>query len=79
VLLSEEDWRAIQEMFHLLSIPGMGKSIRKGMQNINVDTEVFAELEKRAIPFEDHSPNDVLRRVRGRSATGPARSLSVSV
>ena len=30
VLLSEEDWRAIQETVHLLSIPGMRESIRKG-------------------------------------------------
>jgi len=32
VLLSEEDWRAIQETLHLLSIPGMRESIRKGMK-----------------------------------------------
>ena len=31
VLLSEEDWQAIQETMHLLSIPGMRKSIRDGM------------------------------------------------
>ncbi|MCC6356117.1 MAG: type II toxin-antitoxin system Phd/YefM family antitoxin [Verrucomicrobiae bacterium] len=31
VLLSEEDWRAIQETLHLLSIPGMRESIVKGM------------------------------------------------
>ncbi|HNY28977.1 MAG TPA: type II toxin-antitoxin system prevent-host-death family antitoxin, partial [Candidatus Sumerlaeota bacterium] len=31
VLLPEEDWRAIQETLHLLSIPGMRESIRKGM------------------------------------------------
>jgi prevent-host-death family protein len=28
VLVSEEDWQAIQETVFLLSIPGMGKSIR---------------------------------------------------
>ena len=31
VLLSEEDWRSIQETLYLLSIPGMRESIRKGM------------------------------------------------
>ena len=31
VLVSEEDWSAIQETLHLLSIPGMRESIRKGM------------------------------------------------
>ena len=32
VLLSEEDWRSIQETLHLLSIPGMRESIRKGLK-----------------------------------------------
>lgn len=31
VLLSVEDWRAIQETLHLLSLPGMRESIRKDM------------------------------------------------
>jgi len=31
VLLSEGDWRAIQETLHLLSVPGMRESIRKGL------------------------------------------------
>jgi prevent-host-death family protein len=31
VLISEDDWRAIQETVYLLSIPGMRKSIRKGL------------------------------------------------
>ena len=31
VLLSEEDWRSIQETLYLLSIPGMRESIRKGL------------------------------------------------
>ena len=31
VLVAEEDWRAIQETLYLLSIPGMRKSIRKGL------------------------------------------------
>lgn len=32
VLLSEDDWRAIQETLYLLSIPGMRESIREGME-----------------------------------------------
>ena len=31
VLLSEEDWRALQETLYLLSIPGMRDSIREGL------------------------------------------------
>jgi prevent-host-death family protein len=32
VLLSADDWRAIQETLHLLSIPGMRESIREGLE-----------------------------------------------
>lgn len=32
VLISEEDWAAIQETLYLLSIPGMRESIKKGMK-----------------------------------------------
>ncbi len=32
VLVSEEDWRSIQETLHLLSIPGMRESIVKGLK-----------------------------------------------
>lgn len=31
ILVSEEDWRAIQETLYLLAIPGMRESIREGM------------------------------------------------
>ena len=31
VLLSEEDWRSVQETLYLVSIPGMRESIRKGL------------------------------------------------
>ncbi|HZV67305.1 MAG TPA: type II toxin-antitoxin system Phd/YefM family antitoxin [Telluria sp.] len=31
VLVSADDWAAIQETLHLLSIPGMRESIREGM------------------------------------------------
>lgn len=32
VLISEEDWTAIQETLFLLSVPGMRESIREGME-----------------------------------------------
>ena len=32
VLISEADWRAIQETLYLLGIPGMRESIREGLQ-----------------------------------------------
>jgi PHD/YefM family antitoxin component YafN of YafNO toxin-antitoxin module len=32
VLVSEDDWRSIQETLYLLPIPGMRESIRKGMR-----------------------------------------------
>jgi antitoxin YefM len=32
VLLSEDDWNAVQETLYLLSIPGMRESIRKGLE-----------------------------------------------
>ena len=32
VLVSEDDWRAIQETVYLLSIPGMRESIRRGLK-----------------------------------------------
>jgi len=32
VLVSEDDWRSIQETLHLLSVPGMRESIREGME-----------------------------------------------
>jgi antitoxin YefM len=31
ILLSEEDWHAIQETLHLLAVPGMRESIKAGM------------------------------------------------
>ena len=33
VLVSEEDWRAIQETLYLTSIPGMRESIQKGLKS----------------------------------------------
>jgi prevent-host-death family protein len=32
VLISEDDWRAIEETLYLLSIPGMRESIQKGIR-----------------------------------------------
>ena len=32
VLISEDDWRAIQETLYLTSIPGMRESIKKGLE-----------------------------------------------
>jgi prevent-host-death family protein len=32
VLISEGDWRSIQETLYLISIPGMRDSIRKGLK-----------------------------------------------
>ena len=43
VLLSEDDWNAINETLHLLSVPGMRESIIEGMQE-NFD-ETSTELE----------------------------------
>lgn len=43
VLLSEDDWNAINETLYLLSVPGMRGSIIEGMQE-NFD-ETSTELE----------------------------------
>jgi PHD/YefM family antitoxin component YafN of YafNO toxin-antitoxin module len=43
ILLSEDDWRAVSETLYLLSVPGMRKSIRAGLQT-PVD-KCDAELE----------------------------------
>jgi len=39
VLVSEDDWRAVQETLHLLSIPGMRESILGGMETPVADLE----------------------------------------
>jgi antitoxin YefM len=43
VLISEDDWRAIQETLYLTSIPGMRESIRDGIKS--PVEECDAELE----------------------------------
>jgi antitoxin YefM len=42
VLVNEDDWNAIQETLHLLSIPGMAESIREGLKTAveECDSEV---------------------------------------
>lgn len=32
VLIAEDDWRSIKETLYLLSVPGMKKSIQKGLK-----------------------------------------------
>ena len=43
VLVSEDDWRAVQETLHLLSVPGMRESVVEGLQTPVEDCA--AELE----------------------------------
>ena len=38
VLLAEDDWNAINETLHLLSVPGMRESILEGMQE-SIDSD----------------------------------------
>jgi prevent-host-death family protein len=42
VLIGEEDWNAIQETLHLLSVPGMRESITEGM-NLSSDQMLSKE------------------------------------
>jgi len=39
VLISENDWRAINETLYLLSIPGMRESIREGLRTPLSETD----------------------------------------
>ena len=43
ILISEDDWRAIQETLYLHSVPGMKDSIRKGIKT--PVEECFEELD----------------------------------
>ena len=43
VLVSEEDWRAIEETMYLLSVPGMRESIVEGLET--PIEECFDEVE----------------------------------
>lgn len=40
VMVSEADWRSIQETLHLASIPGLSESIKEGMEVPLEDCEV---------------------------------------
>jgi len=45
VLVSEEDWRSIQETLRLVSIPGMRDSIRKGLaESLNKNSKYVDSL-----------------------------------
>ena len=50
VLLSEADWKALQETLHLLSVTGMRESIVEGLKAQNdeflSEEEFLSELEK---------------------------------
>ncbi len=39
VLVSEDDWRSIQETLYLTSIPGMAESIKEGLDTSLDETE----------------------------------------
>ncbi|MDA8893877.1 type II toxin-antitoxin system Phd/YefM family antitoxin [Amylibacter sp.] len=39
ILIAEDDWNAINETLHLLSVPGMRESILEGMQE-SIDSAV---------------------------------------
>lgn len=43
VLVSEDDWNAIEETLHLLSIPGMRESIKEGLETPS--SECAGELD----------------------------------
>lgn len=49
VLISEEDWRSIQETLYLSSIPGMVESIKEGLNappsELLTEAEFYAQLE----------------------------------
>ena len=46
VLLSEMDWRSMQETLYLLSIPGMRESIQEGLNVIVQGDSAFAKMIK---------------------------------
>ena len=45
VLVSESDWKAIEETLYLNSIPGMAASIREGMETTTSDLDDSLEWE----------------------------------
>lgn len=45
VMISEEDWRGIQETIHLSGIPGMVESIKEGMKEKLEEGIPYEQLE----------------------------------
>lgn len=45
VLVSEDDWKAIQETLYLNSIPGMNESLKKGMETSLDDCILEKDVE----------------------------------
>jgi prevent-host-death family protein len=68
VLVSTEDWQAIQETLSLLAVPGMGKSIKKGM----------AEPLAKSARYTITSPRPAHSESRDRRHGCPARHRSAS-
>ena len=54
VLLSEDDWKSVQETMYLLSIPGMRESIIEGM---NAPDSEFLSLEEFRAALEQDGDN----------------------
>ena len=48
VLIGEDDWRSIQETLHLLSIPHMRESIRKGLRELTAKLSKNPEFKVRS-------------------------------
>ncbi|HZK27041.1 MAG TPA: type II toxin-antitoxin system Phd/YefM family antitoxin [Thermoclostridium sp.] len=46
VLISEDDWRAIQETIYLNNIPGLAESIIEGGEEAIEECEVYSEDEE---------------------------------
>ena len=71
VLLSEGDWRAIQETLHLVSIPGMRESILEGMAT--APAELSSEPGWCAGPF--YSLKQAQKDVRKLASASPVLKL----
>jgi predicted CopG family antitoxin len=52
------------------------KAEGKVMKNIEIDDEVYAYLQNKAIPFQEHNPNDVIRRLLGVKSK-PVKAVSI--
>ena len=60
VLLSEQDWKSVQETMYLLSIPGMRESVLQGLQTpeheLLGEAEFLAQLAEEEEGTGDQSP-----------------------